>query len=59
MPQPIKVRSLHVQQFPAPRRTIGTQPHAIQRQPEHWFGDLMFSANSRDVGVVMLYRKEG
>jgi hypothetical protein len=55
VPQTIKLRTLRAQQFAAPRCVIGTQPHAIQRQPEHCFANVMLGADCGDMRVVMLH----
>ena len=51
---------MHLQQLAAPRRVIGTQPYAIQRQAKqcingHRFADVMLGADRGDMRVVMLH----
>ncbi len=56
MPDPVEACSVDPQQLPAPGRTVGTQPGAVERQAEMGTLEPVLDQDGRDVRVVVLHR---
>lgn len=55
VPEPAPLRAIDPKQFSTPRRTVVTEPDAVERDPDDRFTQSMFRNDCRDMGVMMLH----
>ena len=54
MSEPLAVRAGDAQQFATPRGAVGTEPDAIEREPQHRAADAMLGQHGRDMRMMVL-----